>query len=188
MKIVVGIGNPDPEHHKTRHNVGFDALDALARRHDAKPASQERFSAKVATIVVDGQKALLLFPQTFVNRSGESVRAALDWYDEPVESLLVVCDDMNLPVGRLRIRRAGGNGGHKGLEAIAYALGTEAYCRLRVGIGKPPPGRAVDYVLSRFYPDERAEVDAAIERAADAVRSWMCENIEACMNEFNAPP
>ena len=188
MKIVVGIGNPGLEYDGTRHNVGFDVLDLLAERSALGPSYQKRFSALVTSGFVAGVKTLLVKPQTYVNLSGRSVRAALEWYDEPVENLLVVCDDLNLPLGRLRIRTSGSSGGHKGLMSIAESLGTNAYPRLRIGIGQPKPGRAVDFVLSRFTSEERIEIDAAIGRAEEATRFWLHHDMQACMNRLNAEP
>ncbi len=188
MKIIVGIGNPGSEYERTRHNVGFDTVDAFARLCRIQPHYRERFSALAATCLAEGEKVLLLKPQTYVNLSGHAVQAALAWHNEEADSLLVICDDMNLPLGRIRIRRGGSGGGHKGLDSIAQALGGNNYPRLRIGIGQPEAAPPVDFVLSRFRPDERRVIDDSIERAAQAVRCWMLEGIEPVMNQYNAAP
>ena len=186
MKIVVGIGNPGREYEHTRHNVGFDVVDAIAEQNGLGPVSRRRFSAHVASGPIAGERALLVKPQTYVNVSGQAARAALDWYGESVENLLVVCDDLNLALGRVRIRPGGSSGGHRGLESIADALGTHEFPRLRIGIGEPVRVPAVDFVLSRFDAEERRMIDAAVALAAQAVNCWVREGIHACMNQFNA--
>ena len=186
MKIILGIGNPGRDYDHTRHNVGFDTVDCLARQHALDAAFRERFSALVAVGTITQERVALLKPQTYVNLSGQSARAALDWYQEPPESLLVICDDFHLDLGRLRVRPGGSSGGHKGLQSIAEALGTEDYPRLRIGIGQPKPDAAVDHVLSRFDAHERDVVEDAVARACDAACCWVTEDIEACMAKFNA--
>src|SRR5205085_6455688 len=128
-----------------------------------------------------------LNPLTFMNICGRSVRAALDFYKLPVEQVLVVCDDFNLPLGKLRLLANGSAGGQNGLRNIQEHLGTDAYARLRIGVGQPDPGEAVDYVLSRFKPGERAVVEEAVATAAQAVLTWVRSGLEACMNRFNGP-
>lgn len=185
MKIILGIGNPGPEYQHTRHNVGFDAVDLVAKQNDIEPASRARFSSLAASGMICGERAILLKPQTYVNLSGEAARAALDWHRQPPDALLVVCDDFNLELGRIRVRPQGSSGGHRGLQSIIDALGTEAYPRLRIGIGRPGTDEAVDFVLSRFQDDEVSQVQSAIRRASEAVLCWVTEGIEACMNKFN---
>jgi PTH1 family peptidyl-tRNA hydrolase len=185
MKIVVGLGNPGKRYAGTRHNVGFDVIDVLARSPRAG-GFQERFGAEVAELIEDAGKVLLVKPQTFMNLSGRAVRQLVDFYQVPVEELLVVCDDINLPVGKLRARARGTHGGHKGLKDIQNHLATTEYARLRIGVGAPEQVDAADYVLARFRPSEQAIVDEAILRAVQAVAVWLHQGIEACMNEFNA--
>ena len=186
MKIVVGIGNPGPEYDRTRHNVGFETLDAVAEQTHIEPTYRRRFSALVASCMIGEERVLLVKPQIYVNLSGDAVCAALDWHDESVDNLFVVCDDLNLDLGRIRVRRKGSSGGHNGLKSIADVLDTEDYARLRIGIGQPRAGQAADFVLSRFSADERIDVDRAIALAGEAVRCWITQGIEPCMNEFNA--
>jgi PTH1 family peptidyl-tRNA hydrolase len=187
MKAVVGLGNPGPEYAGTRHNVGFRVLAELARRQGATQPKL-KFEAEVLEIMVGSEKLLLVAPQTYMNNSGRSVRKLIDFYKLPLDDLLVVCDDLNLDIGRLRIRQAGSAGGQKGLSDMISRLGTQDFNRLRIGIGRPP-GRmnAADYVLRRFRAEERELVEPAVSAAADAVEIWCQQGVEAAMNRFNAP-
>ena len=186
MKVVVGLGNPGPKYAGTRHNVGFGVIDYLAAAPGVAPY-RERFEAFVAELKEGDETVLLIKPLTFMNLSGRAVRAVLDFYKLPVEQLLVVCDDFNLPLGKLRVRAKGSHGGQNGLRNIQEQLGTDAYARLRIGVGQPDPGEAVDFVLSRFKPGERAAAEEAVATAAQAVLTWVRGGIEACMNRFNGP-
>lgn len=186
MKVVVGLGNPGPKYAGTRHNVGFDVADYLAAAPGCSPF-RERFEAFVAEAKEGGEAVLLVKPLTFMNLSGRSVRAVLDFYKLPPDALLVVCDDFNLPLGKLRVRAKGSHGGQNGLRNIQDQLGTDAYARLRIGVGQPNPGEAVDHVLSRFKPAERASVQDAVALAAQAVLAWVKGGTEAAMNRFNGP-
>ena len=186
MKVVVGLGNPGPKYAGTRHNVGFEVIDYLVRGPGCS-AFREKFEAFVAELKEGDETVLLIKPLTFMNLSGRAVRAVLDFYKLPVEQLLVVCDDFNLPLGKLRVRAKGSHGGQNGLRNIQEQLGTDAYARLRIGVGQPDPGEAVDFVLSRFKPGERAAAEEAVATAAQAVLTWVRGGIEACMNRFNGP-
>ena len=186
MKVVVGLGNPGPKYAGTRHNVGFEVVDYLAKGPGCS-AFREKFEAFVAELKEGDETVLLIKPLTFMNLSGRAVRAVLDFYKLPVEQLLVVCDDFNLPLGKLRVRAKGSHGGQNGLRNIQEHLGTDAYARLRIGVGQPDPGEAVDYVLSRFKPGERAVVEEAVATAAQAVLAWVRGGVEVCMNRFNGP-
>ncbi|HKB39091.1 MAG TPA: aminoacyl-tRNA hydrolase [Gemmataceae bacterium] len=185
LKVIVGLGNPGRQYHGTRHNVGFAVVDLLAESPHAS-RFQGRFQAQVAELVEDALKVLLVKPETYMNLSGRSVRQLLDFYQLPLEDLLVVCDDINLPLGKLRARARGTHGGHNGLRDIQNHLGTTEYARLRLGVGAPPEDEAVDHVLGRFRPSERDVIDEAIRTAAQAVVVWAHRGIDACMNEFNA--
>jgi PTH1 family peptidyl-tRNA hydrolase len=185
MKVVVGLGNPGNRYVGTRHNVGFAVIDSLA----ASPNCgrfQTRFKAQVAELNEDGNKVLLVRPETFMNLSGQSVRQTVDFYQVPREDLLVVCDDINLPLGKLRVRPRGTHGGHNGLRDIQAHLGTTEYPRLRIGVGAPEGDDAADYVLDRFRPNERKVIEDAIARAAQAVVIWLHQGIDECMNQYNA--
>ncbi len=185
MKVVVGLGNPGPRYAGTRHNVGFAVVDRLAEG-PGGGRFQERFQAQVGELTEGGERVMLVKPLTFMNLSGRCVREVLDYYRVPMEELLVVCDDINLPLGKLRARARGTHGGHNGLRDIQNHLGTTEYPRLRVGVGAPAAeGAAIDHVLGRFRPGEREAIDDAVTRAAQAVGVWARRGIEACMNEFN---
>lgn len=185
MKLVVGLGNPGRRYLATRHNVGYAVLGELARLHAVGPV-QHKFQGEVLEADLGGQRALLLSPTTFMNRSGASVQEAKRFYKIADDEMMVVCDDLNLPTGKLRIRARGSSGGQKGLDDIILRLGTEEFPRLRIGIGAPPEGWDwADYVLSKFRPDELPEIELAVRRAADAVVVWAREGIDVCMNRYN---
>lgn len=186
MKLVVGLGNPGSNYVGTRHNVGFDVVDILA----SGPGGgkfQRRFDAEVAEGLEGLDKVLYAKPLTFMNLSGRSVRAALDFYKLTPVDLLVICDDVNLPLGQLRMRPSGSAGGHNGLKDIQQQLGTQDYARLRVGVSGPDREELIDYVLARFKPSERDVVKDMQIRAAQAAGCWIREGTQVAMNRFNAP-
>jgi peptidyl-tRNA hydrolase, PTH1 family len=185
MKLVVGLGNPGRKYEGTRHNVGFRVIAELARKFaEGKPKLD--FQGEVVEARLEAERALLLCPHTLMNLSGGSVLAARDFYKIAHEDLLVVSDDLNLPLGKLRFRASGSSGGQKGLEDVIRRLGTDLVPRLRIGIGAPPDGRqGADWVLGRFTKVELPEIDEAIWRAADAVVVWAREGLAATMNRYN---
>lgn len=185
MKVVVGLGNPGSKYAGTRHNVGFDVIDYLAKAPGVGLA-RTQFQSLVAETSEAGDKVLLVKPETYMNLSGRAVRAIVDFYKVPVEDILIVCDDFNLPLGKLRVRANGSHGGQNGLRNIQEQLGTDAYARLRIGVGQPGPGEAVDFVLSRFKLGEKAAIDDAIAKAAEGVLIWLRRGLDACMNATNA--
>jgi peptidyl-tRNA hydrolase, PTH1 family len=185
MKVVVGLGNPGKRYDGTRHNVGFAVIDGLASGPRAG-RFQSRFQAQVCELVEDAGKILLVKPETFMNLSGRCVRQVMDFYQLAVADLLVVCDDINLPLGKLRVRARGTHGGHNGLRDIQAHLGTTEYARLRLGVDAPREG-AIDHVLARFNPAERAVIDDAVVLASQAVLVWASRGVEACMNQYNGP-
>ena len=185
LKVVVGLGNPGSRYQRTRHNVGFAVVDLLAES-TGVGRLQVRFQAEMRDWRVGEDKVLLVKPETFMNLSGRAVRQVMDFYQVPLENLLVVCDDINLPLGKLRFRAGGTHGGHNGLRDIQSHLGTTDYSRLRLGVGAPPQDETVDYVLGRFQPSERPVIDDAIRLAAQGVEAWIRNGIEACMNQYNA--
>ncbi len=188
MLAVFGLGNPGTKYRGTRHNVGFEVIDKLAKQADV-PVSRRRFRARIGEMQVPSrtgvETVLLVKPQTFMNDSGLCVQAVAAWHRLDAGDLLVVCDDLDLAPGAIRVRRRGSSGGHRGLQSIAAALGTTEFPRLRVGIGRPEPRDAIDYVLDVFAPAERDIVVPAIARAAEVVACWAAEGIETCMNRFN---
>ncbi len=184
MKVVVGLGNPGPRYTATRHNVGFAVIDLLAQSPRAG-RFRSQFQAEVAELLEDAEKILLVKPETFMNLSGRSVRQVLDFYQLPPEDLLVVCDDVNLPLGKLRARARGSHGGHNGLRDVQTHLGTTEYARLRLGVGGPKQ-ELVEHVLGRFSPSEQAVMIDAVPLAAQAAMVWAARGIEACMNQYNA--
>lgn len=185
MKIVVGLGNPGSKYEGTRHNVGFEVLAELSRRWGA-PRPKSRFEASLTDLLCGPEKLLLCAPQTFMNLSGRSVQQVVKFYQTPLEDLIVIGDDLNLKTGQLRLRASGSAGGQKGLQSILTCLSTDAICRVRIGIGRPPGEMdAADYVLGRFRKDEIDVIDGAISRAATAVEVWSAEGIAAAMNKFN---
>ncbi|MEI8372818.1 MAG: aminoacyl-tRNA hydrolase [Planctomycetota bacterium] len=185
MKLVVGLGNPGRRYEGTRHNVGFIVVGELAKKYSAG-GLKNRFQGETAEIVVDGEKILLLTPTTYMNLSGASVLAARDFYKIPQENLLVVCDDLNLPLAKLRMRATGSAGGQKGLEDIIRRLGTDVFARLRIGIGAPPDGRSwPDFVLSKFTKEEIPAMEQAVARTIEAIEGWAREGVQSCMNRYN---
>lgn len=187
MKVVVGLGNPGRQYERTRHNIGFDVLSQLADWHGVA-GFKSQFEALVGEFSLGGDKVLLVAPQAFMNLSGRSVAAVTKFYKLPASDIMVVCDDMNLPLGRLRLRGSGSAGGQKGLQDILQKLGTQDVPRLRMGVGRPPAGFAVaDYVLSRFRDNESDSVSQAVQNAARGVECWVEQGLEIAMNQVNAP-
>jgi len=185
MKVVVGLGNPGSRYAGTRHNVGYAVIDSLAQSPRAG-RFQGRFQADVAELLEEPHKVLLVKPETFMNLSGRCVRQVIDFYQVALEDLLVVCDDLNLPLGKLRVRARGSHGGHNGLRDIQNHLGTPDYPRLRIGVDAPPQEDAVDHVLGRFRPSERPVIEEAIQKAVQAVAVWIHQGLAVCMNQYNA--
>ena len=186
MKLVVGLGNPGSKYQGTRHNIGFEVVDRLAEGGSGATFAR-KFDGLIAEAEIDYRRVLLLKPETFMNLSGRSVVPALRFYKLEAVDLLVVCDDLNRPLGKLRIRGGGSDGGQKGLRDITAHLGSEDYARLRIGIGDRGPVDASDFVLSRFKPAERPVVDDALIDATQAVAVWVTQGLEAAMNRFNGP-
>lgn len=189
MQLVAGLGNPGPRYEQTRHNVGFMVADVLARRWNAGAYRFERkFEALVGEGMLGEQRVLLVKPQTYMNLSGRSVAGVVRFYKVPLEDLLVVYDDLDLPLGALRLRAVGSAGGHRGLNDVLLRLGTADVPRLRIGIGKVHRSATVEHVLNRFSPQEREQMDETIAAAADAAECWAREGIDAAMTRFNQRP
>ncbi len=186
--LVAGLGNPGREYRDNRHNVGFRFVDRLAQ-HLGIAFSRKQCEALLCDGRLAGRKVILAKPMTYMNLSGRSVGALVRFYKLPTTSLLVVYDDMDLPTGTLRLRARGGHAGHKGLRSVLEHLGTQEVPRLRIGIGRPPGGMdPTDYVLQDFTDEERAFIDAAIERGLECVERFVTEGMEAAMNHCNPRP
>lgn len=183
IRLIAGLGNPGREYQRTRHNVGYMVLDRLA----ADANLPWEFAAKWNAGWAKGD-VIMVKPATFMNRSGEAVAAIANFYKIAAAEVLIVLDDLALPLGRLRLRTQGSSGGHNGLESVIEHFGTEAVPRLRVGIGAAPSHGAVDYVLGRFFEEEQPVLDATIKRAAAAVKCAVDKGLFAAMNVFNQPP
>ncbi|MCI8510574.1 MAG: aminoacyl-tRNA hydrolase [Lachnospiraceae bacterium] len=185
MYIIVGLGNPGKEYENTRHNVGFMALDALADQLGAD-VSERKHKALCGRAVIGGEKVILLKPQTYMNASGESLRAAADYYKLPPERVLVIYDDISLEPGQLRIRAKGSAGGHNGVKSIIAHLGTQEFLRIKIGVGaKPPRMDLAAYVLSHLGQGERETLENAAKEAAQAACELLTEGIEPAMNAHN---
>ena len=185
-KLVVGLGNPGTQYENTRHNIGFDCLQKL---HESMGSLQvqSKFESKMVKGPLESQEVVLAWPLTYMNCSGRAVAQIARYYKIPSESILVVCDDLSLPLGKLRIRKSGSSGGQKGLDDVLKALGTLDVPRLRIGIDATPENRqTVDYVLSKFSKKEREVVDESLGRALEAIQCWLKDGIDTAMNRFNA--
>jgi PTH1 family peptidyl-tRNA hydrolase len=181
--LVVGLGNPGAKYAHTRHNLGFWVVDRLIEQYRA--TTTEKFRAVFADITIGDTRVFLLKPQTYMNRSGESVGPAAHFFKIPPERVLVLTDDIDLPPGAVRIRREGGSGGHNGLKSVAQALGTEAFPRIRLGVGRSPLMAPDAYVLATVDAESRALLEETADRAARAVVCWAREGLSAAMNQFN---
>lgn len=185
MKLLVGLGNPGHAYQDTRHNVGFEVLEVLARR-AGSPGRRQRFQGETAQATIRGVPVLLLWPLTWMNLSGSSVLAARDFYKIADCDMIVACDDFNLPLDTIRLRPAGSAGGQNGLADVLARLGTTSIPRLRLGVGPLPAGwKSADFVLGKFPKAERERVAVAVERAADAAEEWVALGIQAAMNKYN---
>ena len=186
--LIVGLGNPGREYAGNRHNVGFDCVDLLAEKHGIA-LSKSQHKARLGTGQVAGRQAILAEPQTYVNSSGEAVGAVARYYKVAPGDVLVIYDDLDLPQGTIRLRPGGSSGGHNGIKSIIEHLGTQAFPRVRIGIGRPP-GRMEpkDYVLQDFSAAEREGMAEVYDRVVDAVETFIREGIREAMNRYNASP
>jgi PTH1 family peptidyl-tRNA hydrolase len=188
MKVIVGLGNPGGSYARSRHNVGFWVVDRLAEHHRLR-FSRREYRSQVAEGRVGEERVMLMKPQTYMNLSGEALQRARRALRLEPGQFLVVYDDLDLSVGRLRVARSGGAGGHHGVESIIEAFGSKEFPRIRVGIGRPGSrGANVDYLLDSLTPMEASTLSESVARAADAAEVVVCDGIAAAMNRFNAPP
>lgn len=186
MYLIAGLGNPGREYANTRHNAGFCAVDRLADRYRIS-IETKKFHGLCGSGYIEGQKVLLLKPQTYMNLSGESIRAACDFYKiDPEEELIVLYDDISLEPGQLRIRKKGSAGGHNGIKSIIAHLNTQVFRRVKIGVGEKPQGYDLaDYVLGHFSKGEQELMGEAFDRAAQAAAAMLTEDMERVMNEYN---
>ena len=186
MHLIVGLGNPGAEYAKTRHNAGFLLVEKLAEQWRAGWTNERKFLARVAKAERSSKKVLLAEPQTFMNLSGEAVGALVQFYQLPLEKILVVVDDADLPLGEIRLRPGGGTGGHHGLESVTQHLGSKEFARLRMGIGRKNEAREITgHVLGKFSADENALLEKVLERAAGQLECWVSAGLQKAMNQFN---
>ncbi|MBC6309668.1 aminoacyl-tRNA hydrolase [Listeria sp. FSL L7-1582] len=184
MKMIVGLGNPGKKYERTRHNVGFMVVDELSFRYQT-PWKKSKFNGMTSSIVVNGEKMLLVKPLTFMNLSGECVRPLMDYYDISVDDVMIVYDDLDLPTGKIRLRQKGSAGGHNGMKSLIQHLKTQEFNRIRVGVDRPANGDIINYVLGDFPKSEQADIIDAIKKSADAVEAWSNKGFAEVMNQFN---
>jgi peptidyl-tRNA hydrolase, PTH1 family len=185
MKLIAGLGNPGMKYARNRHNVGFMGLSHLARSEHTE-FNRQRFNAQLTEIKLDNERVLLVKPQTYMNLSGNAVGKLAAFYRLPRTDVMVVYDDLDLPLGKIRLRANGSSGGHHGMESIINHLGGTDIPRLRIGIGRPDPTQDVGHVLSNFSEDEQSILDDVLARSEKALRVWVTQGITAAMNQFNA--
>ncbi len=184
MLLVVGLGNPGERYRNTRHNIGFMVAERLNERLSGGQA-QAKFSGLWSDCISDGRKIGILRPQTYMNKSGNSVNQAINWFKLDLDQIIVIYDDLDLPFGEVRLRRKGSAAGHNGLSSIMQQTGSQELQRLRVGIGRPSHGDTVSYVLNRFSKEEEPELPAVIDHAVDAVLAWIEHDMDEAMGRFN---
>jgi len=191
MKLIIGLGNPGREYAHNRHNIGFLCLNHFARQHDIR-FDRKQGKARTGTGRVDDIEVVLAKPQTFMNRSGQSLSLLLKKFNIALDDLIVIHDDIDLPLGKIRIRRSSSSGGHKGINSIIAELGSQDFIRIRAGIGRPEPAMAeadedkiIDYVLSDFTPEERQVVSEVVSRVSEAILCVLTEGVEVAMNRYN---
>jgi len=187
VKVIVGLGNPGPKYKATRHNAGWMVLSNLAKRHNAKAKYLiNRHRSVIETMTFNSEEVLIVYPLTFMNLSGIAVNAVRAAFSVEIKDILVVCDDIHVPPGKIRIRPSGSAGGQNGLKSIQEHLGTQEYPRMRIGIGKPVAGtEQVDWVLGKLSPDEQIIMDATADMACDAIEHWLAGDLTATMAKFN---
>ena len=189
LYLIVGLGNPGADYARTRHNVGFLAVERLAERWRASWDYEKKFNARLARAQLKGRRLLLCQPQTYMNSSGQTVGALMAFYQLPLTRLLVVVDDADLPLGGIRLRPGGSSGGHHGLESIEQRLGTRDYARLRIGIGRQEAARQITgHVLGKFNSTEAQSVDTVLNAASEQVETWLEAGIQQAMSQFNRVP
>lgn len=183
--VVAGLGNPGSKYVNTRHNVGFDTIDLLSERHGIK-VSKLKHKALVGDGLIKNERVLLVKPQTYMNLSGESIRDLVEWFRVPIGKVILIYDDVDLPLGKVRIRPGGSSGTHNGMRSVIYQLNSDEFPRIRIGIDRAPEGwELADYVLGKFSPEEKKIINESISKAADAASAIVNSGIDAAMNLFN---
>lgn len=183
--IVAGLGNPGCRYENTRHNVGFETIDFLSDKYKIN-VSKVKFKAVIGDGDIEGERVILVKPQTFMNLSGECVREIIEWYKIPLSNIIIIYDDIDLPLGKIRVRPGGSSGTHNGMRSIIYQLQDDRFPRVRVGIGRPPEGwQLADFVLSKFNEEDRKKVNESIINASEAAASIIKNGVDAAMNKYN---
>ncbi len=185
MYLVVGLGNPGKKYDKTRHNVGFDYIDTIAKEYGIKLKNNKKQKAEVGMGFIDNTKVVLIKPTTFMNLSGEAVRIVMDYYGLDYEDILVVYDDLDLDIGKIKLRPKGSSGGHNGIKSIISHIGTQEFKRIKIGIGKHQFMSTPDYVLGKFEPDNRVHIDQAIAQSINATKHLFKTSFLDAMNDYN---
>lgn len=185
MYLIIGLGNPEEEYSKTRHNMGFNVINKIAEQYGIK-INKSKFQGLYESAIIEGQKVMLIKPQTYMNLSGESVKQFVDFYKIPKEEILVIYDDMDIEPGKIKIRKKGGAGGHNGMKSIIKMLGTEEFARIRTGIGRPiHSGDDINYVIGAIPEEEIPELQKGVEKAKEAVIEILKNGIDSAMNKLN---
>ncbi len=185
MYLIVGLGNPEPEYSKTRHNMGFDVINKIAKKYEIE-LTRTKFNGIYANAVIENQKVILLKPQTFMNLSGQSIQAFVSFYKIPIENVLVIYDDMDVEIGKIKVRKSGGPGTHNGAKSVVHELANENFPRIRVGIGKPVDEYdAIDYVIGPLDDEKYKALEQGIEKASEAVIEFLNNGIDSAMNKYN---
>lgn len=183
-RLIVGLGNVGSKYASTRHNLGFEVIDLLAKRHNAS-ASRTRFDARIREAIIADRKVVLAAPTTMMNNSGFAVAQIVNWYKFDVDQVLIVFDEMDIAFGSIRLRKNGGSGGHNGVRSVIEQLGTKDFHRVRIGVGRPTSGSTIGFLLSRFSVEQNQLVPEIVSEASDAAEFWVRNGMEAAMNEYN---
>lgn len=185
MYLIVGLGNPEPEYSKTRHNMGFDVINKVAKEHEIE-LTRTKFNGIYGSGVIEEQKVILLKPQTYMNLSGQSIIKFIEFYKIPIQNVLVIYDDMDIEIGNIKLRKKGGPGTHNGAKSVVHELISEDFPRIRVGIGKPQDEYdAIDYVIGKLEDETYEKLEVGIEKASNAVTEFLKNGIDIAMNRFN---
>lgn len=185
MYLIIGLGNPEPEYNKTRHNMGFDVINKLAKKYNIN-LNKNNFNAIYQNAIIEGEKVILVKPQTYMNSSGESVKQFVDFYKIPIENVLVIYDDMDTEIEKIRIRSKGGPGSHNGMKSLIEKLNSEEFPRIRVGIGRPQNEfDRIDYVIGHINEEEYKRLEIGQNKAVDAISYFIKNGIDNTMNKYN---